>query len=318
MSILVIGEALIDIVAEADGTEHPTPGGAPLNIAIGLGRLGLEVALLTDLGDDEHGELLLDHLRSSHVEVHARRAGRTATARAVLSADGSADYRFDLRWDPEPEDLAERPWSGVHIGSIAAFVSPGAEVVDAVLDRIDPDTTFTSFDPNIRPSIIGAHAEALARFEELAARVDVVKLSDVDADWLYPGLDPDDQVSRVLGLGADCVAMTCGAAGSIVATAARRCRVDADRVTVRDTIGAGDAFMTSLIRDLHPRLGAIRGLEVDDLRRLGRNAARISGITVSRDGADLPWAHELEENGTLSAEPVTARQLSTWVRQRAT
>lgn len=294
MTILVIGESLIDIVSSADVEDRYAAGGAPANVALGLGRLGAEVALLTDVGDDFHGGFVLAHLRESNVVVHVRPRGATSTARAVLSADGSAEYEFALRWAPDASLVEGRTWSAIHIGSIAAFLAPGAAVVDSLLEAGRASSALRTFDPNIRPSIIGSHAESLARFESLATRVDVIKLSDVDADWLYPGLSASAQLERILGLGVPLVAMTLGTDGAIITTAAARVRIPAQRVEVRDTIGAGDSFMASLIHDLQvqTRTAAIAGLDEDALTRLGENASHRAGVTVSRVGADLPWASE--------------------------
>src|SRR5699024_2602031 len=181
MSILVVGEALIDIVSTPGSSNRYAPGGAPANIALGLGRLGDDVAFLTDIGDDFHGGFLLAHLRESRVEVLARPTGRTSTALARLAADGSADYDFRLRWAPDESLVEDGPRSILHFGSIAAFLQPGATVVDRLIDRIAsptdawPEAALLTFDPNIRPSIIGSHDAVLPRFEQLASRVDLVK-----------------------------------------------------------------------------------------------------------------------------------------------
>ncbi|MCM1014169.1 carbohydrate kinase [Brevibacterium sp. XM4083] len=293
MTTLVIGEALIDIVATPDAPDRYAPGGAPANVALGLGRLGDEVALLTDLGNDFHGGFVLSHLRASNVTVHASPQGATSTARATLSADGSAEYDFHLRWNPDPTPVKDERWEALHIGSIAAFLSPGAATIDDLLDDHRASTRLVTFDPNIRPTIIGGHAAALARFEELAARVDVLKLSDVDADWLYPDLAEEAQVDRLLGLGPDLVAMTRGGEGAILATASARVRVASARVDVADTIGAGDTFMVSLIHDLHAATSAVSDLGIAELTSLGDMASALAGITVGRIGADLPWAADL-------------------------
>lgn len=292
MSILVIGEALIDIVSSAGVPDRYAPGGAPANVALGLGRLGAEVELLTDVGGDFHGGFLLAHLRESNVQVHARPTGSTSTARAKLSPDGSAEYDFSLRWAPDASLVDGANWSAIHVGSIAAFLSPGAAAVDSLLHRGRDSAALLSFDPNIRPTIIGDQVQALARFESLASRVDVVKLSDVDADWLYPGQTAEAQIDRILRLGAQLVALTCGSEGSILATASARVRVPAGAVTVMDTIGAGDSFMTSLVFDLHGTQSRLEGIDEDALTRLGENASRRAAITVGRSGADLPWAGE--------------------------
>lgn len=292
MPILVVGETLIDIVSTADAPDRYAPGGAPANVALGLGRLGAEVELLTDIGDDFHGGFLLAHLRESRVAVHARPTGSTSTARAVLSADGSAEYEFALRWAPDSSLVDNGSWEAIHIGSIAAFLSPGAATVDSLLQRGRDSSALLSFDPNIRPSIIGDHDQALARFESLASRVDVVKLSDVDANWLYPGQSADAQMDQILRLGAQLVALTCGSEGSIVSTTSVRVRVPAGAVKVRDTIGAGDSFMASLVHDLQGTSPRLEDMNEDALTHLGENASRRATITVSRTGADLPWAGE--------------------------
>ncbi|UVI37497.1 carbohydrate kinase family protein [Brevibacterium spongiae] len=299
MNILVIGEALIDIVSTPGARDRYAPGGAPANVALGLGRLGDDVEFLTDVGDDFHGGFLLAHLRESHVSVLASPHGATSTALARLAQDGSAEYEFQLRWDPDSSLLEDSAPSVLHFGSIAAFLTPGSAVIDRLLDTITaqsgPQThgSLISFDPNIRPSIIGSREEVLPRFEDLAGRVDVLKLSDVDAAWLYPELDVDAQIDCLLGLGADLVAMTRGGEGAIMSTASARAAVSSTPVEVVDTIGAGDTFMVSLIHDLRARATALSDLTTAELRALGERATALAGITVSREGADLPWAADL-------------------------
>ncbi|RAC16964.1 carbohydrate kinase, partial [Burkholderia multivorans] len=109
---------------------------------------------------------------------------------------------------PDPTPVTGQPWDAVHIGSIAAFLQPGAATIDRLLDDRGDETALITFDPNIRASIIGERAAALPRFEELVARVDVVKLSDVDAEWLYPDRTHEERIARILGLGAGLVALT--------------------------------------------------------------------------------------------------------------
>ncbi|WP_350271106.1 carbohydrate kinase [Brevibacterium sp. CBA3109] len=292
MSILVIGEALIDIVSSVGAPDRYAPGGAPANVALGLGRLGADVELLTDVGDDFHGGFLLAHLRESAVRVHARPTGSTSTARALLSADGSAEYEFSLRWAPDASLVESTDWAAIHVGSIAAFLSPGAAAVDSLLQRGRASSALLSFDPNIRPTIIGDHEQALARFESLASRVDVIKLSDIDADWLYPESSVESQLERIHEFGARLVALTCGSDGSILSTTSARVTVPAATVEVADTIGAGDSFMSSLIHDLQSPRSRIEDMDEDALKHLGENASRRAAITVGRTGADLPWASE--------------------------
>ena len=188
VDVVVIGEALVDIVVSPRGTvEHP--GGSPANVAYGLGRLGAATALLTSIGDDHHAGAIENHLRNASVTLlpGSKGPGRTATATAVLASDGSAHYDFDIRWDIPRISPASLP-KVLHTGSIATFVAPGATVVRELLEQSHKRCVVT-YDPNIRPALLGSHFEAITIFEELIPFTDVIKLSHEDARWLYPELD---------------------------------------------------------------------------------------------------------------------------------
>lgn len=289
--VVVVGEALVDIVVSPRGTvEHP--GGSPANVAYGLGRLGLDTGLLTSIGNDHYAALIKDHLRSAGVTLlpGSCHQGGTATATAVLASDGSAQYDFDVRWDLPRIAPATLP-KILHTGSIATFLAPGAAVVRELLEQSHQRCVVT-YDPNIRPSLLGSHLEAKTVFEELVPFTEVVKLSDEDARWLYPRLSLEDTARRILGLGPRLVAVTRGAEGSLLAT--RDARVDVPSIpsVVADTIGAGDSYMSALIYGLLMR-GA-EGLAPSVLESLGRMAAKAAAITVRRPGAHPPTSEELQ------------------------
>jgi fructokinase len=212
--VIVIGEALIDIVTSAQGTvEHP--GGSPANVAYGLGRLGVSTALLTAIGNDERGRAVEAHLQSAGVILlpGSTSQSRTATATATVAADGSASYDFDIHWGLPPIAPACLP-KVLHTGSIATFLAPGAAAVKALLEQSHRECMVT-YDPNIRPALLGSHAEARSIFEELVPLTDVVKLSDDDAHWLYPELQLEDAAARLLGLGTGLAVVTRGSEGSL-------------------------------------------------------------------------------------------------------
>ncbi|RKO25322.1 carbohydrate kinase [Pseudarthrobacter phenanthrenivorans] len=289
--VVVVGEALVDIVVSPRGTvEHP--GGSPANVAYGLGRLGQDTGLLTSIGNDHYAALIKDHLRSAGVTLlpGSCHQGGTATATAVLASDGSAQYDFDVRWDLPRIAPATLP-KILHTGSIATFLAPGAAVVRELLEQSHQRCVVT-YDPNIRPSLLGSHLEAKTVFEELVPFTEVVKLSDEDARWLYPRLSLEDTARRILGLGPRLVAVTRGAEGSLLAT--RDARVDVPSIpsVVADTIGAGDSYMSALIYGLLMR-GA-EGLAPSVLESLGRMAAKAAAITVRRPGAHPPTSEELQ------------------------
>lgn len=299
LDVIVIGEALIDVVSSPEGTiEHP--GGSPANVAYGLGRLGLDVGLLTAVGDDERGAAIEGHLRNAGVRLlpGSQTLQRTSTSTVTLAGDGSANYEFDVAWELDAVAPAVVP-KVVHTGSIATFLEPGASAVRELLQHWSGDCTIT-YDPNIRPSLLGSHVEALSIFEDLIHLTDVVKLSDEDAKWLYPGRDLEGIASHLLSLGAGLAVITQGSQGSLLATALNRVDVPSVESLVADTIGAGDSYTSALIMGL-----VVRGTDAlapGDLEQLGRTASMASGITVRRPGANPPTMEELRSH---LGEPAT-------------
>lgn len=299
VDVLVIGEALVDIVEDGTSTtEHP--GGSPANVALGLGRRGIDVALLTDLGRDPRGSRIVGHLERSGVRVLAESFSDrpTSTATATLRDDGSASYLFDVHWNPGAAKLAVSPVL-VHTGSIGAFLQPGCTTVLAHLDRLN--ARLVTFDPNIRPALLGTHAETLAGFEELASRADIVKMSDEDAGWLYPHMSPTEACERVCALGPRLVVITLGAEGAQLVAQDISVSVAASVGSVSDTIGAGDTYMSSVIADMST---LDRPLDRSTIEVLGIRAAGAAAITVSRAGADLPWAKDLAKAGLPALDTV--------------
>lgn len=295
--ILVVGESLVDVVERSDGTRHEHPGGSPANVAVGLGRLGVPVRLLTDLGDDAHGALVADHLRASGVALvrPLTRGRRTCTSVARIGPDGAATYEFDLRWGPGPMDEVTTP-AALHLGSIGAFMVPGADDLEALARRLAPSCA-VSYDPNVRPSLVRDRDETLSRIERLVALSHLVKLSDEDAAWIAPGRDLAGLARDWLTRGARAVIVTRGAEGAVVAAHDGVREIAAPPAQVTDTVGAGDSFMAGLLAALHGAgvltTSGLASLGVDDLAGAARFAARASAVTVGRAGADPPWAHEI-------------------------
>ncbi|GAB4099588.1 carbohydrate kinase [Sinomonas halotolerans] len=314
----MVGESLTDIIRTAAGTrEHP--GGSPANVALGLARLGTPTAFLTALGPDPRGEAIAARLAASGVEVLPESfcLPVTSSAAAVIADDGAASYEFDLAWEL-PGEVALPPARHVHVGSVAAFLAPGAERVEEIVRaaRRGPGTggpgaggsgSTVSFDPNIRPALVGPHAEALTRFERLAGLADVVKLSDEDAAYLCPGLAPRDAARRIADRGPAVVAVTLGASGSLLLSGGHEVEVPPVPVAVRDTVGAGDSYMSALVHALlaagRDRLAPIGALSAHALADAGRFAARAAAVTVSRAGAEPPRLTEVP-----AVEPAAAPQ----------
>jgi fructokinase len=310
--ILVVGEALVDVIADAadDGwAVRRHVGGSPANVAIGLARLGHDVRLATRIGRDPDGDLVGAHLRHEGVALTAGSIadGPTSTARATLDTTGAAEYAFDIAWDPPPIDLGDAGLANaghLHTGSIAATLGPGAAAVGAALrDAVRAGLT-TSYDPNARPRIMGSPEVERPGIERLVAAGDVVKASDEDLAWLYPGEPVEAVLARWLAAGPALVVLTRGARGATATLATDpQASVDVPQHPVRvvDTVGAGDAFMAGLLSGLADAglLGgpaarqALRRAGPDAVRPALDRAARAASITCGRAGAQPPYRREL-------------------------
>ncbi|MGV0745167.1 carbohydrate kinase family protein [Mycolicibacterium sp. XJ870] len=300
---LVIGEALIDVVervherpsstAQDDRTEHV--GGSPLNVAVGLARLGREVDFLTHIADDARGKRIVEYVKASGAQLvpGSMTAERTPTALAKLDASGQARYTFDIDWQLAGTTEVAPPLVA-HTGSIATVLEPGCRATAALMDTYHLSATLT-FDPNVRPVLITDDEAARRRIERLVERCDVVKVSDEDLRWLDPRRSPEQIAQAWLNMGPAIIAVTMGERGAFAICRAGQVQVPARPVQVIDTVGAGDAFMSGLIDALWSRglLGAERrrdlaGISSDALEEVLSTAALASALTVARAGADLP------------------------------
>ena len=312
--IVVIGEALVDIVHRADGAVEEAPGGSPANTALTLGRLGRRPTLITRLAEDDRGRGVRRWLGESDVEVVAVASARTSTATAHLDAGGAASYDFDLEWDLGADAASLEALVSaadvVHVGSVAAVLEPGADHVLALVRSVRGRAIVT-YDPNIRPSLVDDPDRVRERVAGLIELADVVKASDEDIRWLHPGRDVRQVAREWVARGPRLVVVTLGSEGAIGVTADGEVAVPAVVTEVVDTVGAGDTFMGVLIDsivgsdELRASLrtaGAWRGRgdRSSVVESLLRRSAYAAAITVSRPGADPPRRAEL-------AAPATAR-----------
>lgn len=304
--VTVIGESLVDIINDPrPGTagRKAHPGGSPLNVAVGIARLGLSTSLVTHYGDDAYGRIIDQHLQSNGVRPVLGGSAPTSTATAALGPDGAATYAFDITWDINgaalPALAAVEASTHVHTGSIATLLPPGNHASLALVEAARDGAT-VSYDPNCRPGISPDVAAARRQAEDFVAASDLVKASDEDLRWLYPDRTPGESLAAWLELGPALVALTLGAKGPVLLNRNGRVDLPGETIDVADTVGAGDSFMAALISGLsqldllgaraRPRLSA---LTPDELRVLGAYANRAAAITCSRPGANPPWRAEL-------------------------
>lgn len=299
---LVVGEALVDVVRRADGSEVEYAGGSAANAAVALSRLDRRVLLATAFTGDHYGRILADHLAAAGVVLAGDPGAidHTSSAVATIGADGAASYVFDLEWRLNPVDLADVEPAVVHTSSLAAVLAPGADDVAALLDRLS-GTALISYDVNARPTITGTGPDVVAAVSRIAALADIVKASDEDLAALFPDRPLEEAARTLLALGPTVVVVTRGGEGASWVAATTAGSLAAVPVAVADTIGAGDTFGAALLDALWERdlVGArhretLRTLSAGTWRDVLGFAAAAAAVTVSRPGADPPYRRELD------------------------
>ena len=306
--ILSCGEALIDMLPRestaGEACFAPYAGGAVFNTAIALGRLGAPSAFFSGVSTDMLGEILADTLEASRVDTSLMaRSARPTTVAFVKLVNGQATYAFYDEGTAgrmlSQDQLPDLP-AGVQalfFGGISLVNDPAASTYEALQAR-EAGARVTMIDPNIRPGFIaGQEAVYRARIERMIARADIVKLSDEDLHWLMGAGDLTALARQILASGPKAVFITEGAAGARAVTASQDRFVAATKVTVADTVGAGDTFNAGVLAALHEAgaltksgVAALSDAVLDAALTLGTRAA---AVTVSRAGANPPWRAEL-------------------------
>lgn len=306
--ILSCGEALIDMLprtsTDGEACFAPYAGGAVFNTAIALGRLGAPSAFFSGVSNDMLGEILADTLIASKVDTrHLARSDRPTTVAFVKLVNGQATYAF---YDEatagrmlSTDQLPSLPpdIDALFFGGISLVNDPAASTYEALQAR-ESGTRVTMIDPNIRPGFIaGKEADYRARIERMVARADIVKLSDEDLHWLAGQGDLTALARGILAKGPKVVFITEGASGARAVTATQDIFVAAQKVAVVDTVGAGDTFNAGVLAALHQSgclsKAGVASLSDDMLTKALSLGTRAAAITVSRAGANPPWANEL-------------------------
>ncbi len=305
--IFCCGEALMDMlpVTHDDGRTSylPVAGGAVFNTAIALGRLGAPAAFVSGVSTDVFGDLLVSTLAESGVDTrHLVRSDRPTTLAFVSFSGGEATYTFYdegsagrmLSADELP--VLPNDAAALHFGAISLIPEPCGTAYETLLAR-HAGRAVISLDPNIRANFITDATGHRARILRMAAKADIIKVSDADLDWIADGGEPEQLIETWINTGTAIVAVTRGEDGVTATTPELTVTVEAVPVTVADTIGAGDAFNAGLLASLHDAelldRNRLRALGKGELEVAVRHAAKVAALTVSKPGADPPWASEL-------------------------
>ncbi|MCX6443740.1 MAG: carbohydrate kinase [Actinobacteria bacterium] len=296
MSIWVCGEVLIDILPTG-----PVVGGGPANTAKALARLGYDIDFIDGISTDAYGVSARKELARDGVGLSLSLSSDKPTCTATVSLDshGSASYEFLIdgtatfdfadSWLPDPERL--KP-SVLHIGTLATIVESASSVLYEWAVKTAEFAPIV-FDPNVRSSVVGDRDTYRVAVEKWVGISSVVKLSDDDISWLYPDEAMDEVAQRWIAGGTSLVVITRGAKGIIGYTAHGFEEVESAKVSVIDTVGAGDTVGAIVVEGIIKH--SVDGLHGQVLNAVLHRAAIAAGITVSRAGAQPPRLHELVE-----------------------
>ncbi len=300
MSIWVCGEVLIDLIPDGNGERVPHVGGGPANTAKALARLGHEVYFIDGISSDKYGQMSRQELLDDEVKLDLALNSDKPTCLAIVSLnesggasyefeiDGTATFDFSATWLPDPSKY--KP-SVLHIGTLVTVIQPGANVLYDWAMQVAEFAPIV-FDPNVRSVVMNDRDKYLAAVERWVAISSVVKVSDDDMAWLYPGQQYADVAKRWINDGAALVVVTRGAEGLVGFTSDGSVEVPGVKVDVADTVGAGDTVGAIVVEAMIEK--GILNLTGDTLKAVLNRAAVAAGITCSRKGAQPPYKHELK------------------------
>ena len=307
-SVLVIGEALVDVVYGINGEIKNIPGGSPANTAVALARLGTKTYMKARTSSDQFGTEIRSYLTNQNVNLDYSLVvdSPSSVIDAVIQKDGSAKYEANLNgaadygWTfAELNQEIDRDIQIIQLGSLTSYVEPGATNVEKWFAQLrQSDKYLLTFDPNIRHPLDGQNEKDVRnRAKRLASLSHVVKASDEDLNWIFSNDNPKDSAINIIKSGASLVFVTLGKKGAFVVNKELEIiEVPAKEIEVIDTIGAGDTFAAALITQLLENSwineNELEKLKTTDLTAILTNCALAATITCSRQGANPP--HRLE------------------------
>jgi fructokinase len=297
--VWVAGEVLIDLIPNGN-TSKSIVGGGPANTAKALARVGVDTQFIDGISTDDYGLMIKDELLTSGIKLDYVKYSDKPTCLAKVSLDkkGSASYEFVIegtatfdfsqRWLPNPVQL--KP-SLLYTGTLATIIEPGASELFTWAQSVAKSAPIV-FDPNIRAAVMDDRKIYLSQVERWVAISSAVKVSQEDLSWLYPSLDIDQIVNNWLTLGALLVVVTFGDQGLAAYRLGEKIKVDAIKVKVVDSVGAGDTVGAILVEAIVK--DGLASLSGGRLEMMLKRAAKAAAITVSRAGANPPTSQEIE------------------------
>jgi fructokinase len=270
-SVYTIGETIYDIIFEQGQPVAARPGGSMLNTAVSLGRCGLKVEMITELGMDKVGQTVLGFLAENGVSasfIQPVDGFKTPVALAFLDEQGNAQYSFYIKY---PENRLEISWPGPKKGDIVLFgafysLDPAIrQKISGFVKKAKRNDAFIMYDPNIRKSHLGEIRQLMGFIEENFALADIVRGSDEDFENLFRLTDGEKVFEKIRAAGCKYLIYTRNSQGAELYSDTVRVHIPARKIQVVSTIGAGDSFNAGIIYGL-----VSKGLTLSDLSLVSR------------------------------------------------
>ncbi len=300
MNIISLGEAVIDFKAVGPLLFQGYEGGSPMNVTIAASRLGGEVGFAGQISGDLFGKALRDYMQKNGVDTSfLLEHPAPSTLAFVAEIDGQAHFTFlsngaaNTLYNPQPRPTFPSSLRFLQFGSISLLAEPtSSSIVDIVRNHRDRVTIV--MDPNVRPSVTPDKAAFMKSLESWISLAHILKVSSQDLDWLYPNEPYENAAKNYLELGAPFVLITDGDKGvTLYRKNQNPLHIPAPKVTVVDTVGAGDTFTGSLMvalleyKDLN--------LSDDDWKKVLTFATHAAAFNCTRAGANPPTHQELND-----------------------
>lgn len=255
-SVVVIGDALIDELRDDAGVREFV-GGAALNVAVGLSRLGVPTTLIAMVGDDDPGAKIRSYLADHGVELLPSPSPLGSSRAVSVRVDGEPTYVFNEAAQARRIEFGQAERDAIADADrvvVSCYPFDDTEQTALLIDAVGGASDRLVIDPNPRTGMMKDLDEFRRGFEALARGAGVVKIGDDDASLLY-GADLDAAVARMRELGVPTVLATRGAGGAtLVAEAATVTKpVSSLPGAVIDTMGAGDASLAALVAGIVQR-----------------------------------------------------------------
>ena len=307
MTLYITGEALIDFVPRANENGEtafiPKPGGSPYNVALAAARMGCETFFLGNFSNDFFGDHLLNHLQSNNINCSLIERSDLPTTLAFVSyEDWEPRYAFfnknstNINLNPVLERNKVSPGSFLHVGSISLIEPPASDRILNLASKL-ADKVVITIDPNVRANLIDDQEKWLRDINYLFGLASIIKLSNKDLEFIAPDLAPEEFANDLLDQKDRMIIITAGEMGCSLFTRNNRIIQKVPKVKVKDTVGAGDTLMGTilswLIKNGISTRTMIQNLDKHHLAEMLEYCTIAASINCTRSGCNPPYPEEI-------------------------